>query len=150
MASDEGSGKAEPIRFRTWKPPDRTWKPPVRAFPEPGEAVAPLAPAVPGGQPVPFLLPATGARGLLSAEDVRDLLAEPSSQRPTVNREPEGLPPVRHHGPRPIIDRADVERARSELAGEWHGERSVAGRLGVSRDAVRYALGKDRRRKRGG
>lgn len=49
-------------------------------------------------------------------------------------------------GPRPLVERADVLAARAELeaAGLPAGERSIAARLGVSRDAVRYALGKDR------
>lgn len=51
-------------------------------------------------------------------------------------------------GPEPITTKAEVDRARKELNDEGRpsGERSIAGRLGVSRDAVRYASGKDRRR----
>lgn len=51
-------------------------------------------------------------------------------------------------GPRPMTTAEEVERVRAELEaspGESPGERSIAKRLGVSRDAVRYALGKDRR-----
>ena len=52
-------------------------------------------------------------------------------------------------GPRPLITRADVEGARRDLqrGGAASGERSIAKILGVSRDTVRYALGKDRRRR---
>lgn len=53
-------------------------------------------------------------------------------------------------GPRGIVSKAEVEAKRVELVAndEPAGERSIARALGVSRDAVRYALGKDRRRPR--
>jgi hypothetical protein len=53
-------------------------------------------------------------------------------------------------GPKPMVARGTVETTRRDLEteGEPSGERSIATRLGVSRDAVRYALGKDRRRPR--
>ena len=67
--------------------------------------------------------------------------------------EPEPVPhgdsgvAARNRGPRPMTTRAEVEAKRSELdaANRWSGERSIGLELGVSRDAVRYALGKDRR-----
>jgi len=67
-------------------------------------------------------------------------------------REPEPVVPSRQGkprpGPRPLVSRSEVEAARAELVerGLPAGERKLAERLGVSRDAVRYALGKDRRR----
>ncbi|MBF6604203.1 MAG: hypothetical protein IVW53_01285 [Chloroflexi bacterium] len=71
----------------------------------------------------------------------RALLAE-LRQRPSSG---EGKP-----GPQPMVTAGDVARTRQELAswGRPAGERSIADELGVSRDAVRYALGKDRRRRR--
>lgn len=52
-------------------------------------------------------------------------------------------------GPQPMTTIPEVERARRDLQAEgvWAGERSIARKLGVSRDAVRYALGKDRRQR---
>jgi hypothetical protein len=49
-------------------------------------------------------------------------------------------------GPSPMTTEEEVERMRAELvaAGKPSGERSIAAALGVSRDAVRYAEGKDR------
>jgi hypothetical protein len=54
---------------------------------------------------------------------------------------------VPRHGPRPMTNPAEIHAKRAELlaAEQPHGERSIAKALGVSRDAVRYALGKDRR-----
>jgi hypothetical protein len=56
------------------------------------------------------------------------------------------LPPG--SGPQPLTSAAEIEatRQRLEAEGKPHGERSIARELSVSRDAVRYALGKDRRR----
>jgi hypothetical protein len=53
-------------------------------------------------------------------------------------------------GPRPMTTREAVDAMRRQLVddSEPSGERPIAKRLGVSRDAVRYALGKDRRRPR--
>lgn len=47
----------------------------------------------------------------------------------------------------PATSLEDVEQAQRDLvaAGEPSGERAIAARLGVSRGAVRHALGKDRR-----
>jgi hypothetical protein len=52
-------------------------------------------------------------------------------------------------GPPPITTPQAVEQTRRELEsqGQSTGERSIAHELGVSRDAVRYALGKDRGRR---
>jgi DNA-binding CsgD family transcriptional regulator len=52
------------------------------------------------------------------------------------------------HGPRPMITAAEVARTRQRLIadGELHGEREIARALGVSRGAVRWTEGKDRRR----
>jgi len=54
-------------------------------------------------------------------------------------------------GPPPMTTREEVERTRRDLASRERpaGERSIAAELGVSRDAVRYALGKDRHRRSG-
>jgi hypothetical protein len=51
------------------------------------------------------------------------------------------------HGPKPATTREEVDRTRRLLAdrGKPTGERAIGAYLGVSRDAVRYALGKDRR-----
>lgn len=48
--------------------------------------------------------------------------------------------------PRQMTTREEVEAARRGLEkdGKPSGERSIAAALGISRDAVRYALGKDR------
>jgi orotate phosphoribosyltransferase-like protein len=48
-----------------------------------------------------------------------------------------------------MLTREQVEHAGQDLAsrGLPAGERSIALELGVSRDAVRYALGKDQRRR---
>lgn len=53
----------------------------------------------------------------------------------------------RPSGPAPITSLEEVEKTRAQLKkdGRPSGERSIASALGVSRDAVRYALGKDRR-----
>lgn len=50
-------------------------------------------------------------------------------------------------GPKPMTTDREIATARQKLmdAGRDYGERSIARELGVSRDAVRYALGKDRR-----
>jgi hypothetical protein len=52
-------------------------------------------------------------------------------------------------GPSPMLTRERVERMGQDLAsrGLPDGERSIARELGASRDAVRYALGKDRGRR---
>jgi hypothetical protein len=52
-------------------------------------------------------------------------------------------------GPPPITTPQAVEQTRRELEsrGQSTGERSIALEFGVSRDAVRYALGKDRGRR---
>jgi hypothetical protein len=52
-------------------------------------------------------------------------------------------------GPSPMLTREQVERTGQDLASRCQpaGERSIAHELGVSRDAVRYALGKDPRRR---
>lgn len=50
-------------------------------------------------------------------------------------------------GPRPMTTPEEIVQAkrRLEAAEKPSGERPIAKELGVSRDAVRYALGKDRR-----
>lgn len=55
--------------------------------------------------------------------------------------------PGASHGPSPMVTASEVDRARETLIaqGRHSGERSIARLLGVSRDAVRYAEGKDRR-----
>lgn len=60
---------------------------------------------------------------------------------------PEWVREPERPGPRPMTTAEEVELARQELEdrGMPSGERSIAKLLGVSRDAVRYALGKDRR-----
>ncbi len=72
---------------------------------------------------------------------IKELRAGRGETVPTNNRKP---------GPSPLAKPDEVERVRRELeaAGESAGERSIAKKLGVSRDAVRYTLGKDRRRPR--
>jgi hypothetical protein len=52
-------------------------------------------------------------------------------------------------GPSPMLTREQVERTGQDLAsrGLPDGERSIARQLGVSRDAVRYALGKGQGRR---
>jgi hypothetical protein len=51
-------------------------------------------------------------------------------------------------GPAGMVTRLQVDEARRALkeSGKDSGERKIADHLGVSRDAVRYALGKDGRR----
>ncbi len=74
-----------------------------------------------------------GRRRLLDrVGELRSGFAEPTRQRP---------------GPDPMTSLAEVEATREMLAaaGQPSGERSIAKWLGVSRDAVRYAQGKDRR-----
>ena len=74
-----------------------------------------------------------GRRRLLGrVGELRSGLAERTRQRP---------------GPDPMTTLAEVEATREILsgAGQPSGERSIAKWLGVSRDAVRYAQGKDRR-----
>jgi hypothetical protein len=63
----------------------------------------------------------------------------PALERPTSART--------RSGPKPSTTKPAVEAARARLiqAGEPSGERAIAAHLGVSRGAVRYALGKDRR-----
>jgi hypothetical protein len=53
-------------------------------------------------------------------------------------------------GPKQMVTAREIADARQKLmdAGQDYGERSIAAKLGVSRDAVRYALGKDRRKSR--
>ena len=53
----------------------------------------------------------------------------------------------RTRGPEPMTRLEEVEAAREALkaADQHSGERAIAKKLGISRDAVRYALGKDRR-----
>ena len=73
----------------------------------------------------------------------------------TDHREPPEEPPRSHAfrtgkpGPSPMLTREKVERMGQDLAsrGLPAGERSIARELGVSRDAVRYALGKDQGRR---
>lgn len=63
--------------------------------------------------------------------------AEASSKRST--------DPAPTSGPRPMVAAEEVEAMRQKLEADDmpSGERSIAKALGVSRDAVRYALGKD-------
>jgi hypothetical protein len=97
----------------------------------------------------------------VSVSAIREARAEKAEREAYRRRELElaaaraivGTPPppvagVRRRGPRPMTTRAKVEAKRAELEadGEPAGERSIAKALGVSRDAVRFALGKDRRR----
>lgn len=51
-------------------------------------------------------------------------------------------------GPKPstTAEAVEAERRRLEQDGAPAGERSIAEKLGVSKGAVRYALGKDRRK----
>jgi hypothetical protein len=78
-----------------------------------------------------------------------------STHPETNHSEPVGEPPRSHlvrtakPGPSPMLTREQVEHAGQDLAsrGLPAGERSIALELGVSRDAVRYALGKDQRRR---
>ena len=53
---------------------------------------------------------------------------------------------TRRKGPAPMTTAEQVEATRRQLVDDDlpAGERSIARRLGTSRDAVRYALGKDR------
>lgn len=62
-------------------------------------------------------------------------------------REQLPAPAKADRGPGPMTTALEVARKRQELEddGKPSGERSIATALGVSRDAVRYALGKDRR-----
>lgn len=87
---------------------------------------------------------------------VRDLLelAERDEVRRLVKRvdagliaEAEGRVDAIAHGPPPMTTADEVERIRRRLVEDERpaGERSIAKEIGVSRDAVRYALGKDRR-----
>jgi hypothetical protein len=78
-------------------------------------------------------------RLIWSPDECRALLTELRLQRSSGQGKP---------GPRPMTTREQIERTRQELASRDRpaGERSIADELGVSRDAVRYALGKDRRR----
>ena len=74
-----------------------------------------------------------GRRTLLDrVGELRSGFAEGSQHRP---------------GPDPMTTLAEVEATRQILAaaGQPSGERSIATRLGVSRDAMRYVQGKDRR-----
>lgn len=59
-------------------------------------------------------------------------------------------PERKARGPKPMTSALEVARTRQRLkdAGKPYGERTIALELGVSRDAVRYALGKDRRQPR--
>jgi hypothetical protein len=53
--------------------------------------------------------------------------------------------PGKRPGPKPLSREVVVaSRQKLEVAGKPSGERSIAADLGSSRDAVRYALGKDR------
>ena len=104
-------------------------------------------------------VPASENRRLMLAMlgEIRREMGEagaPASQR-GADAAPEQRPPVegreRRPGPRPATTREEVDAKRAELTsdlGRPPGERMIADALGVTRDAVRYALGKDRRRKR--
>jgi hypothetical protein len=83
----------------------------------------------------------TDAEALAMLDDALGRFATPRTVAPVPR--PSGT-----RGPRPMVEREAVERTRRELVtnGEPSGERMIAKRLGVSRDAVRYALGKDRKR----
>jgi hypothetical protein len=76
------------------------------------------------------------------ADAVRALVNEMAPPRAT--RQPS------RPGPPPMATGDQVEAMRELLAASRRpsGERSIARELGISRDAVRYALGKDRKRPR--
>jgi hypothetical protein len=70
----------------------------------------------------------------------------PTTQPPEIEPVAEAVEAPVRPGPQPITTREEVEAERRRLVeeGKPAGERSIAKALGVGRDAVRYALGKDR------
>jgi hypothetical protein len=91
----------------------------------------------------------TGAAGWPKAKRGPVIVEGPDDAATVLQIQPgDALPKGSRSGPRPMVSREEVERTRRELLDDrWPaGERSIAKVLGVSRDAVRYALGKDRRR----
>ena len=79
-------------------------------------------------------------------QDAAEHAAELERARRIVHKRPSA---DTRHDPRQTFTEAEVESARATLhkLGLPSGERAIAKHLGGSRDAVRYALGKDRRRR---
>ena len=83
---------------------------------------------------------------VLMEQQVIELRALKARFERTVARLPGPTPSK--HGPKQMVTALEIARKRQELVEQDlpHGERPIAKALGVSRDAVRYALGKDKRK----